>query len=560
MAINDKKQISNAFAEHYTVKVTDDHTKQFIAFKNMYTTAPNRINSFYFEPVSSSDVSLAISQLKNTKSVGYDEISTDIIKHINASITKPLAFIINRSVQEGEFPDLLKINKTIPINKKGSDLLLDNYRLITIPSVLCKIIEKCISENIWGYLQKYDIVAKCQNGFVPGKSTESATADAIDCIYTLLDAGNYVGALFFDLSKAFDTIDIAIMEYKLNAIGFRGNVLQWLLSYMKFRRMYVEVNDTRSEMHEIRLGVPQGSVLGPLMFLLFVNDMSLSIKTKCLTLYADDTSVIEAANTPMELQEALNNTANQFTTWCKRNHLTVNASKTIFMHFHGKKKLDMDLTVRINDSDIMCSDQTKFLGVMVDKRLSWKIHLDLVCMRISKSYYAILRLKNIIEQKDLLNVYYALIHSLLSYNIILWGCCADINRILIVQKRIIRIMFNIKKMESCRPYFKQHSLLTVVAIYIFNCILFVKKKENEFEKCVGGDRYPIRNENSFKLPIHKTSTLEQSPKYAGLKFFNHLPKEIRNISNFKMFKHELRSFLCNASIYSIQEFYIACAL
>ena len=227
---------------------------------------PNNANTFFFTPISSEDIINIIGELKITNSVGVDCISTKIIKVIAVFIAEPLAHIVNLSVELGKFPDELKIGKVIPVYKCNDPQLIDNYRPITVLNVICKIIERAIYNKIYPYFSKCQIISKSQNGFCPGRSTESAATDFLEFVYNRLDNKKYVAALFFDLSKAFDSIEHTFVADKLSAIGIRGNFLSWIISYLRFRKNFVKLEETGSEMYDVDLGVPQGSVLGHSFF------------------------------------------------------------------------------------------------------------------------------------------------------------------------------------------------------------------------------------------------------------------------------------------------------
>nr|CAI5821235.1 unnamed protein product [Callosobruchus analis] len=226
------------------------------------------------------------------------------------------------------------------------------------------------------FILKYKIITPCQNGFYPGISTEDATYSLCKYIYDSLDRGEYVGVLFFDLSKAFDVIDTSIIVSKLEGLGFRGNFLKFLKSYLNGRQITVKVEDKHSDLYHMKLGVPQGSIMGPLIFLLFVNDMPAHISTNNLVLYADDTTVAVHTESPLEIKSKLNLVASEFVHWCKRNSLIVNTNKTVFMLFHTKSQSAAQINVTVDGNNIYPSTTTKFLGLLLDSDMSYSSNID----------------------------------------------------------------------------------------------------------------------------------------------------------------------------------------
>ena len=222
---------------------------------------------------------------------------------------------------------------------------------------------------------------------------------------------------------------------------------QWIISYLSFRKKFVKLEETGSEMYDVNLGVPQGSVLGPLIFFLFINDLPLHIYTECVVLFADDVSIAEEADSPEELQGRINKLYQQFVNWCGINKLIVNTEKTVLLQFSGRKTFEVPMNITLDQLTVVPTHSTKFLGIHIDCDMSWRHHINNTCRKISRGYYAILQLKSVLDQKSLIHVYYALINSVLAYNVILWGGATDRERVLIAQKGVIRLIFNLQKLS-----------------------------------------------------------------------------------------------------------------
>nr|CAI5816987.1 unnamed protein product [Callosobruchus analis] len=409
------------------------------------------------------------------------------------------------------------------------------------------------------YIQKLNIMSSSQNGFCPGRSTESASYDLLNYIYHHLDNRRLVGTLFFDLSKAFDIIDASIIENKLFSLGFRGNFLMWLKSYLRDRKFVVNVHDFLSDEFDVQLGVPQGSILGPLIFILFINDLPHYMSSDSIVLYADDTTITVNAENYIHLEQRLNLIAAEFTSWCRRNSLIVNPNKTVCIHFRsamrGMQRPAESINLMINSNLIEFSTNAKFLGLYLDEDLTWRTHIDALCKRINKSYYAMLQLRNCFNTPQLIGIYFALVYSHISFHIIAWGNSSLASRVFVAQKRIIRLIIRLKYNESCRTFFVKYNILPLPSIYIYKCIIFAKQNVDTYFKNSDMHSYNTRGYKSLRSLKHRTCLYENSPFYMGHKLLNSLPAAIRNISNETLFKNQLKTFLLSKCFYSVADFF-----
>ena len=247
-------------------------------------------------------------------------------------------------------------------------------------------------------------------------------------------------------------------------MGFRGRFLDFLESFLLDRRLCVKINSVTSSEFKVNFGVPQGSVLGPLIFILYVNDLPKYMNDCKIVMYADDTSILITALDYQELKIKANNTAMQFKNWCARNRLIVNVAKTVCLNFQLRAPADV-FTFDFESTQIVSCEQTKFLGVITDAMLSWNDHMNAVVKSINTACFAIVRLRDALDRSALLSVYYALVHSYLNYAICLWGSATNINRVFVSQKRIIRLIFGLNSRDSCRSYFKMFRILNVPCLF-----------------------------------------------------------------------------------------------
>lgn len=546
--------VVEAFANYFSTVASLSLERHYGNLRSLScTTSRLSTFSFYFHPVTESEVINIITGLKNYKSTSVDFLSSTMLKAAREHFAKPLVHIINTSVSTGKFPSLLKTALVIPVHKRNDPSDIANYRPISMLSALSKVIEKVILGRMVNYLDKFKTITDCQHGFRPGHSTETAAVSFVEYIYDQLDRGRCVAGLFFDLSMAFDVLDFNFMRTKFYSLGFRGIFLDWLDSFITGRKMVVRVQNTCSEAFEVNSGVAQGSVLGPLLFILFINDLPNCIPWCKLILFADDSSMAVSAQSQTELALACSRLVQCFTEWCRKNALIVNAGKTDCLFFTIKNLNRAPLVIEVEQSIIKSRDCVKFLGINMDSNLRWSQHIEMLCKKLSKSYYAINQLKYCLPIRSVIDIYYSLCYSHISYNILLWGLSSDVNRVFIIQKRILRNIFGLDPRSSCRPIFVAWDLLTVPCIYIFKSLLYVRENLSKFTKLSSLHGYGTRNPEVLLLPSHRTSKFECSPSYKGTKLYNQLPNSLKSLPKAK-FRNEIKKLLLAKCYYTVDEF------
>ena len=296
-----------------------------------YLTNSN-YNSFFMSPIDSQEIESAITNLKDNGG-GVNKVSTLVLKDIKSTISSILSTIFNLCIEYGHFPDELKIGCITPVFKKGDKTSISSYRPICSLSPFSKIFERIIYDRMIKFIDKYNIFSKSQFGFRKNVSTETALIDFIDFVHKGLTAKHNVGAVFMDLSKAFDVMNHDILENKLKHYGFRRTFLKLLMSFIRDRKYFVNINGLNSEIQNVNIGVPQGSTLGPLLFLLYVNDMINCSSIIHFTQFADDTTLGYSCNDLNELNNILEEEVHKVTEWLAANKLLLNVAKTHSMLF-----------------------------------------------------------------------------------------------------------------------------------------------------------------------------------------------------------------------------------
>ena len=378
---------------------------------------PRKTSKFKFSRVSELEVFLSLENLNTKKSFGADKVHPLLVSIAIFQIYRPITHITNLSISQGIFPDSMKIAKVVPIFKQGSRSSCDNYRPVSILPTLSNIFEKCIFNQLMFYLVNEDILTPRQYGFLPASTTIDCLVDLIEEITASLDHGDYAVSLFLDLSKAFDTVNHQILLNKLAYYGILDIESNWFRSYLNNRKQKVYINGIISDLHQSSSGVPQASILGSLVFIIFVNDFPNASAYFSFRLYADDTSLTVSGNDLDKLLSEINNHLIDVFHWLCRKKLTLNLSKTKYVIFQPRQKVNYNLYLPLvlADQILQKSQSVKYLGVYIDSNLAWNDHIDCICSKISKNLNIMTRLKVYLTSKSLVSVYYSLIYPYLYY-------------------------------------------------------------------------------------------------------------------------------------------------
>ena len=507
--------------------------------------------SVFFDPVTPNELAEISNAFRSGKSAGHDRIPISIIKQSIQIIAEPLAHIINLSITRGIVPDQMKIARVVPLFKAGDRSLFTNYRPVSILPSFSKFLEKVVYSRLYNYLCKLEILCDNQFGFRKNHSTSLALIDLYEKISLALDRNEHAVGVFLDLSKAFDTVDHNILLDKLEHYGIRGVALDWVRSYLSNRLQFVQFNGHSSSPQTICCGVPQGSILGPLFFLLYINDLSNVSTVVELILFADDTNLFMSHKDPVYLATSLNSELNKLSAWFKANKLSLNLKKTNFMLFKPRqKKYHFPMQISVNEQRIEQVKETVFLGVVLDEHLTWKPHISQVAGKISKSIGVISRARFFLPKPCLKTLYYCLVYPYLHYCIIVWGSTykTNLRRLVSLQKRVIRIISKSTFDSNSDPIFKELELLKLSDVrqlelgklmFSFNRSLLPSKFNNYFSLNKQVHSYATRYANDFHVPFCRTN-LKFSVSVQGPTFYNSLNNDIKESNSLHSFKTKLK--------------------
>jgi hypothetical protein len=421
--ITDKKEICNSF-NNFFINIGNTLDKKIPPsnINPLKFMSGNFDQSIFLKPVTENELIMIINKMKSNSSPGWDDVTSDSIKKVHMNLVCPLLHVLNLSLMQGICPNELKIASVVPIYKNNDRSKFSNYRPVSVLSSLSKIFEKVMYNRILEYLTDHDVLNNNQFGFKKKHSTYMALILLVDKIVDALEKGDCVIGVFLDFSKAFDTVNHDILLKKLYFYGIRGVAFDWIKSYLNQRSQYVKYDNHTSEYDTVSCGVPQGSILGPLLFLIYINDLVYVSKELYFILFADDTNVFLSGKNINCVAEKMNNELMSVVEWLKANRLSLNIDKTKYMLFMPKrKKVSHNIVIRLSGLAIEEVTNIKFLGVVLDNKLNFSDHISYVCKKVSKGIGILYKARPFINHKGLMTLYNSFLLPYFSYCIHVWG-------------------------------------------------------------------------------------------------------------------------------------------
>jgi hypothetical protein len=525
-------------------------------------------NLFFLSPTTPPEIYSTIMSLSSTKAAGEDEVPCYLLKTVAEFIAIPLCDVINASFEQGVYPSKLKIAKIIPLFKnKGNKEDPNQYRPIAILPSFSKVFGKIFSKRLISFFDQNNLFYEHQHGFRKKKGTSTALFDLVTRIFEAVDSGEQCSGMFYDFSKAFDSLNHQILIEKLSRYGVKGIPLDWIKSFLSDRQQMVQVETIRNRNNiDVKYsplllnesGIGQGSILGPNVFNIFINDLAFLILIAFLLFYADDSNCLVKARTVKELYEKAKTTNSTMDIWSSTHFLQLNSTKTNILQFHKPRTaVTSSPYLVLNGNTLKTAEVTKFLGMHLDDSLNYKAHCSSLIKKLGKCPFMFVMLRTtILDINVLKSVYFAHAQSHLQYGIICWGNSVLSDDVFRMQRKIVRALFGFrykrwyKELVDCKELFVNHQILSLPSLYVYECCKFARKNMNLFSTKTELCPYNYRRKNDLL-----TTNFCDSPKNNVIRVYNKLPKTIKEIKSYDQFALKLKELLIKKCYYTVKEYF-----
>ena len=559
-SIVDAQKLAEAFNEHFAsvgprlASAIPDESRSHLEYLDFIS---NNANLFELKQTNITTVYSLVSKLSKSKATGLDSISARLLCECADLIACSLCSIFNRSIVTGIFPDDWKCSKVIPLFKQGKRDDLNNYRPISIIPVVAKVFERIVYDQVFTYLTDNNLLSSHQSGFRHLHSTVTALLEATDNWAVNIDKGEINAVVFLDLKKAFDTVDHVILLSKLYEYGIGGISNDWFNSYLSERNQKCLVNGYLSDNCSLSCGIPQGTILGPLLFLLYINDLPNCISHCQPRMYADDTHLTFASDNVDSINHFLNQDLVNVKEWLNANKLTLNTSKTEFMLIGSRQRLMTVETVpslTINGASIKQVSSTKSLGVLIDESLSWNAHIDKLSKKIASGIGALKRIRPFVPHRTLQLIFTSLIQPHFDYCSVVWGNCGKTlaSKLQKLQNRAARVLTFSSYDTNADDLFEllgwkkldcQRQIQKAVMVYKSLNGLAPDYLRSKFVDRSSVTSYSLRDtECKLTIPFPRTNYRKNSFSYNGAVLWNGLPNELRQAQTLSSFRAGCKRF------------------
>lgn len=554
--ITDPKQIANTYNTFFSQigEKLASKIQQGPMLNNNENRREGLSTSMFLEFTDSTEIKNTVLEFQDNKAPGPDGITNELLKLTIDHIAAPLCFIINKCIECGKVPTHFKKAIVKPLFKEGDKHNISNYRPISLISSVAKIFEKIIKKRLNSYLEKNKIISDLQFGFRKNISTQDAIAKLTSLVYNAVDDRKACLGVFVDLAKAFDTVSHRLLLDKLEHIGIRGNVLNLFKSYLEERKQVVEINQVRSHEETVSYGVPQGTVIGPVLFTIYLNQLLTLNSTGTIISYADDTVILYSGSTWADVRAKAEKDLKNIMDWFNANLLTVNVTKTKVIPFTSFEKYLPDYTnVPVGTQSISIALSTKYLGIYIDSFLRWDVHIKNVVNKLRGIIPKMYQLRQILPLNKLKILYYGLVESIIQYGIIGWGGLKKtyLQPLEKLQKRILKVMYNKSLRYPSEQLYRELNLLDIRQI--FSKITLIYLFNNSQYVTVVSHLYNTRANEAAHLflPRAQKTIGQRCFTYTGPRLYNVLPDFCKHLNVKHLYKKHVKNWIasCDRNIF-----------
>lgn len=551
--VTGNKNIANAFNQYF-IRAGVELASKIKDRDNVNFKKKQLKQTIFLWPTDINEIDEIISKLKTNKAPGFDGMTTEIIKKLRHIISQPLSVIINKILVTGVCPNSFKKTIVTVLHKAGEKSKIGNYRPISLVTVLTKIFENIVKERVSSFLKKHKILSDSQFGFREGKCTEDAITLLVTEIQNAINTDHKCLGIFVDFAKAFDTVNHKILLTALEDIGIRGTANRLLKSYLEDRIQITKINKELSDEEKIKCGVPQGTILGPILFLIYINNLyEINGKGKIIS-FADDTVIFYKGESWTQLKETAETDFSDMAKWFDSHLLTINYEKTKFVPFSPTKYTQplfdlLEINSDTKEIKIQRTKEIKYLGIHVDCYLKWDIHAINLVKKVRKLIYKFKILSQMLTEKHLMQVYHALVKSVLEYGILAWGGIgkSHYDSVEKIQKWILKIIFKKPRRYPSELLYEETKILDVRQLYLKKVLTYQHK--NAESLCIPQHKHNTRSKDT-QISETRRANKKYSMKaltYIGPRLYNLLPLEIRSIKKINHFQKKTTQWITNTN-------------
>ena len=549
-SIEDKTELLNKYFT--SISIVNDENATLPAFEYK---CQNRISSI---TCTSDEVASLIELLNPNKATGPDGISNKMLKAVSKEIAVPLSILFNRSFREGKFGEIYKYSNVIPLPKKGDNSDPSTFRPVSLLSNVGKLQERIAFKHIFNFLHENDLLYKYQSGFLPNHSTTFQLIDIYHHICQTFDNNQFSCMVFLDVSKAFDRVWHKGLIFKLKQLGIEGELLEWISDYLSGRKQKVVIRNSSSSLMRVNAGVPQGSVLGPLLFLVYINDISESLLS-LTRLFADDSSLFYSAANIKDIEGIINHDLRMLVSWAAQWLINFNPLKTEAMLF-TLRLIESLPNLIFDGTRIKFVTEHKHLGLTFSNNGQWHNHIENILKGASKVIGIMRKLKYTFSRVALNQIYLSYLQPIIEYSCVVWDGCTerDIESLQKLQNEAARIVTGFTRSVSLDNLYKESGWVSLIERRKQQKLIFMYKSVNGLVPSYVSDLIPplvgetnaynLRNNNNITVPFCRTEISRKSCIPSSISAWNSLDIELRNSPSLSSFKYQLKKKTQNNSI------------